>query len=61
LKLFAEQNNYHFWTLIFVPDDPLIDNIKNLPEFKKTFIKIETHFWENHEQIKKSLIKEGLL
>ncbi len=61
LKLFAEQNNYHYWTLIFVPDDPLIDNIKNRSEFKKTFTKIEKHFWENHEQIKKSLIEKGLL
>lgn len=34
LKLFSQQDNCHYWTILFLKIDPLIDNIKDLPEFK---------------------------
>ncbi len=61
MKLFSQQNNYHFWTIIFLKMDPLIDNIKDLPEFKKILSDIEIKFWNNHKQIKASLEEKELL
>lgn len=61
LKLFSQQDNYHFWTIIFLNIDPLIDNIKDLPEYKQIMGEIETKFWNNHNHIKISLEDKGLL
>ena len=41
--------------------DPLIDNIKDLPEFQKILNYLENKFWNNHKQIKASLEEKELL
>lgn len=61
LALFSQQDNYHYWVIIFLKIDPLIDNIKDLPEFEKIIAEIETKFWNYHKQIKTSLEEKGLL
>ncbi len=61
LKIFSQQNNYHYWTVIFTQIDPLVDNIKDLPEFKEIMNDIETKFWNNHKQMKASLEEKELL
>jgi len=61
LKLFSQQDNYHYWTIIFVPIDPLVDNLKDVPEFQQIMEDIENKFWKNHERIKASLEEKKLL
>jgi tetratricopeptide (TPR) repeat protein len=61
LKLFAQSDNYHYWIILFVPIDPLFDNIKDLPDYRKVWSEIETKFWENHDQIKATLRAKELL
>jgi len=61
MNLFAQQDNYHYWILLFYTLDPIMDDIKDLPEFKKIFAEIETKFWNYHEQIKASLKENELL
>ena len=61
MKLFSQEDNYHYWILLFLKIDPLIDNIKDLPEIKKILSDIETKFWNYHNQIKDSLEEKGLL
>lgn len=61
LELFSEQDNYHFWTILFLELDPLVDNLKELPEFRQLVMKIKDKFWENHKQIEESLKKKGLV
>jgi len=61
LKLFGQESNYHYWTILFVKIEPLMDNINDNPEFKKIWEKIEAKFWENHKQIKVSLKAKGLI
>jgi len=61
LKMFSKQDNYHYWTILFLTMGPMVDNIKDLPEFKKTFADIEAKFWENHDQLKTSLKEKGLI
>ncbi|MBA7539879.1 hypothetical protein ES705_32164 [subsurface metagenome] len=61
LELFLQQNNYDYWVTVFLKMDPLIDNIKDLPEFKKILSDIEIKFWNSHKQIKASLEEKELL
>ena len=61
MELFTRETNFHYWILLFFKMDPLIDNIRELPEFKKILSKIEYNFWENHEKIRELLEKEELL
>jgi len=61
LKLFSQQNNYHYWIILFLEIDPLVDNIKDLPEFKKILDDIKTKFGKYHEGIRESLKDKGLL
>jgi len=61
LKLFSEHDDYHYWTVLFLGIDPLIDNMKDEPEFKQILDKIESKFWKRHKRLKKTLIKKGLL
>ena len=61
LKLFSQEDNYFYWIIIFLKIDPLIHNIKDLPEFKKIINDIETKFWNSHKQIKDSLEGKELL
>ena len=61
LKLFSQQENYHYWTIVFIPIDPLVDNIKNLPEFQELFEIVNSHFWKNHERLKETLKGKNLI
>ena len=61
LSLFSQQENFHYWIILFLEIDPLVDNIKDLPEFKKILSEIEIKFWNYHKQIKASLEEKELL
>lgn len=61
LKLFSQQNHYSYWTVVFVEMNPLLDNIKNHPQFKDIFNDIDSKFWDWHMQIKSSLEEKELL
>ena len=59
---FSEQEKYPYWYILFFRmNDPLFDNVDDLPEFKKIHRKIEVKFWRYHKQIKDSLKEKGLL
>jgi tetratricopeptide (TPR) repeat protein len=62
LERFAEEEeDYHYWTILFLKVDPIFDNLVNHPRFQKAFEKLDTKFWKNHEAIRNSLDKEGLI
>ncbi len=61
LEKFSQQENYHYWLILFLKIDPLTDNIKELPEYKQILIDIETQFWDNHKQVRAMLEEEELL
>ncbi len=60
MKLFSKEDNVQYW-ILFLADDPLFDNIRNLPEFKKVMSTIEKKFWDNHNRIRAMLEEKGLL
>jgi len=61
LKLFSQEDNYYYWIVLFLRMDPLIEKIKDHPEFEKIMTDIETKFWNYHKQIKVSLEEKELL
>lgn len=61
LRLFSYQKNYQYWVVLFLEMDPLIDSIKDLPEFRKILHEIDKKFWNYHRKIKSSLEQQGLI
>jgi len=61
LKVFATQDNFKYWFLVFMEIDPLIKPLKNHPEFEEVMQKIEDQFWENQVKLRKSLEVKGLI
>jgi hypothetical protein len=61
LKIFATKNNYQYWILLFLEKDPLMKSLKSHPEYNEVIQKIKDRFWENHNQLKQSLTKKGLI
>lgn len=61
LKLFSTKNNYQYWVLLFIEEDPLMYTLKNHPEYDEVIQKIKDRFWENHNELKKSLKDKNLL
>ena len=61
MSLFSREYTYHYWTIIFLKIDPLVDAIKDLPEFQEIYNEIETKFWQKHNQITASLQQQRLL
>lgn len=61
LKLFATKNNYQYWVLLFLEEDPLMKTLKSHPAYDEVIQKIRDRFWENHNELKKSLKDKNLL
>ncbi len=61
MQLFSEQSNYQYWILLFLNLDPLMDNIKDDPEFLRLFKILQDKFWENHQRIRKTLEDQALI
>jgi len=61
LNIFATQDNFKYWILVFLEIDPLMNLLKSHPEYDKTIQKIKDRFWENQAKLKKSLEQQGLI
>ena len=59
LRLFSKEDNFIYWALL-LKEDPLVQYMKDNPEFKKAISDIETNFWKRHEQTKRILEEKGL-
>lgn len=51
LEEFSNAEDFHFWILL-LRGEPHLESIVNLPEFDSIMFKLETYFWERHEEIK---------
>ncbi|PWD97869.1 helix-turn-helix domain-containing protein [Marinilabilia rubra] len=60
-RLFAKEDHFHLWTILFFDKDPLAENLKKTHEFKKFFRQVEKTFYEQHEKMKMELMEEGVL
>lgn len=60
-RLFSKERNFHYWTIIFLSLDPLMDNMKDHPEFSSLQSDLEINFWDYHKKIRASLMEKQLL
>lgn len=56
-----EEEDFHYWTILFLKIDPLMDNLKDHPKFENIYKLLEAKFWDNHKKIKKSLKQKELI
>ena len=61
LKLFSEEDNFYYWIILFLEMDPLIDNIKDHPDFRKVIDDINIKFRKYHKQMEASLQEKDLI
>lgn len=61
MKLNLEKENFPIYNIRILKQDPLFDNIRELPEFQQLLSEIEAKFWKNNERIRNNLKKKGLL
>lgn len=61
LDSFSKEDNFMYWVVLFLEMDPLVDNLKDDPNFKKIMKKINNKFWEDHKRIKNSLKEKELI
>lgn len=61
LKAFAAQDNYQYAVVLFMKLDPLLNPLKDHPEFSQVIQQIENGFWQNQAKLRKSLEAKGLM
>jgi len=60
LSIFSEVENYIYWFLL-MENEPLIQPLKDHPDFEGLMQKIKDRFWENQAKLRTSLEKKGLI
>ena len=60
LKLFSKEDNYEYWVL-YIEMDPILDPVRNHPEFKKTMRELEIKFLNNQKKTRIALEEKGLM
>jgi TolB-like protein/AraC-like DNA-binding protein len=60
LTLFSQEKDFQYWILFFTVD-PVVDAVRDLPEFKKAMQQVRDRFWENHNKVRATLEEKGLL
>ncbi len=58
---FSSQDGFQYWILLFLEEDPLMKSLRSHPEYDKVIQKIKDRFWENHNQLKRSLKAKELI
>jgi TolB-like protein/AraC-like DNA-binding protein/Tfp pilus assembly protein PilF len=61
LKSFSKQENYQYWFVLFLLEDPILLKMKDHPDFKNTTQKIRSKFWEANEDMKTILVEKDIL
>lgn len=61
LREFSKEEDYHFWTVTFLKNDPIFADIKDTPEFGDILEHLEDKFWLRHEEIKTTLEEKKLI
>lgn len=61
LKLFAEEDQYSLWVIMFLEDDPLFDDILETKEYRQFIGILKDKFNKRHERLKKTLKDQKLI
>ena len=60
-RSFVDQEDFHYWTILFFPVDPIVEDLRKTSEFQELFSELESKFWRRHEALRSRLEKESLL
>ena len=58
---FSLQDGFTYWMILFIEEDPLVKSLSSHPKYDEVIQKIKDRFWENHNQLKKSLKEKKLI
>lgn len=61
LEIFSKRDYVMYWVILFFDKDPIVEKLKDNPEFKQLVKDLNTRFWANHEELKARLEEKGLL
>ena len=61
LRLFSEEEHFHYWTIVFTPIEPVMESLVKHPEFQQIMKNLEQKFQNYHNRIKKSLKEKSLI
>jgi hypothetical protein len=61
LRFYRRFEGCPLWVIITLKDNPLIDNIREIPEFKALQAELEGKFNREKEKVRKVLVREGIL
>jgi len=61
LEKFSEQEEFHYWTVLFLPVEPILDDLRTHKEYRKIANKIEEQFNTFHNRLKTSLEEKDLI
>lgn len=61
LKIFASKPKMPSWGLMLLKNDPLLDNIRNEPEFQAIFRDAETKYLSEQERVKHWMKAKGMI
>jgi hypothetical protein len=61
LKLFAEEDEFSLWLIMFLEDDPLLEEISDTKEYKEFMNVLRKKFDQRHERLKKTLKEKKLI
>ena len=61
LQVFAEEDHYQYWILLFLEQDPIMKPLKSHPGYDEVIQRIKDRFWNNQAKLKASLQEKGLL
>lgn len=60
-QLFAQNGEFQYWMVLFMEQDPLMNDLSTHPKYKETIRMIFDKFEENHQEVKKMLEENDLL
>lgn len=61
LKAFSQQRDYHYWAVLFMGKDAMLNSLMDHPDYAPTIQTIKDNFWEQHQARKELLAAEGVL
>ena len=61
LDNFSKQEEFHYWTVLYLDIDPLLDDLRDQKEYQRISKKIKSQFNAFHTQMKTSLEEKGLI
>jgi TolB-like protein/AraC-like DNA-binding protein len=60
-KLFSTKSGFQYWIVVFLEQDPLLNQLKSHPEYEETIQSIKDKFWQDHKEIETMLKSNNLL